>query len=123
MLSLLLWNLCFLVSVRAGVTVYGQTPLGFTKTETAGPIPTTTLPAYDETRLIPPPLPNPPPSTAFTLNLPANGASVPGLSIVHRDGSFLGFSIEMSVITQCGKIIIFVWFRIELTKLQWERTR
>jgi hypothetical protein len=94
------WSLCFFNFVRAQVTVYGQVPVAFTQTFDPSAQPTSILPAYDETRLIPPPLPNPMPPTAFTLNLPANGANVPGLSMVHRDGSFWGFSIEMSVINQ-----------------------
>jgi hypothetical protein len=109
------WSLCFLGFARAQVTVYGQIPVAFTQTYDPSAQPTI-LPAYDETRLRPPPLPNPMSPTAFTLNLPANGANVPGLSIVHRDGTFLGFSIEMSVINQLCRSIFLLVIHL-LTKL------
>ncbi|GLB45264.1 putative glycosyl hydrolase family 79 C-terminal beta domain [Lyophyllum shimeji] len=98
--------LAFLSTARA-VTVYGQTPFGLTsalRTLTAtseGAVPTATekpLAAYDETILKPPPLPQDQ-SLTFTLNLAATNASVPNLSIMQH-GSFFGFSIEMSVLTQ-----------------------
>ncbi|KAF9458514.1 glycoside hydrolase family 79 protein [Collybia nuda] len=99
MLLSALWGLCILNTARA-VTVYGQIPLGQTSTA-SGPEATqkSLLAAYDETLLTPPPLPNDRAPTAFTLNLQANNATVPNLSIMQH-GSFYGFSIEMSVITQ-----------------------
>jgi len=66
-----------------------------------------TLPAYDQTRLIPPALPQPLPATTFTLELPRDAAQMQGLSIPHVGGGFFGFSIEMSVLSQVGKS---VWF-------------
>ncbi|KAF9458509.1 glycoside hydrolase family 79 protein [Collybia nuda] len=102
-----LWLFSTLCVVAAKVTVYGQIPLGQTRTPdapeagaTGTPAPPPLLAAYDETILKPPALPQPAPPTDFTLNLPANGANVQDLSIVHHMGAFFGFSIEMSVITQ-----------------------
>ncbi|KAF9051566.1 glycoside hydrolase family 79 protein [Panaeolus papilionaceus] len=90
----------------AAVTVYGLTPLGqmplnptATPTDAAPPV-QTTLAAYNNTELIPPPIPNPAPATAFTLTLQQQAAGVPFLSIPHVGPSFWGFSIEMSVLTQ-----------------------
>lgn len=97
-----LWGLCVLNTARA-VTVYGQIPLG--QTSTASGPQATQKPlqaAYDETLLTPPALPNDRAPTAFTLNLQANNATVPQLSIPQH-GSFYGFSIEMSVITQLSE--------------------
>ena len=124
MLLSILWSICLFASTRAHVTVYGQIPVAFTQSILSGPQPTN-LPAYDETRLTPPPLPNPAPLNAFTLNLPANGANAPGLSIVHRDGSFLGFSIEMSVINQlCQSYLSCYLFTLGTNEIsKWERTR
>ncbi|KAH9476803.1 Beta-glucuronidase [Psilocybe cubensis] len=85
-----------LTAARA-VTVYGQIPLA--QTATAG-YSKPTLKAYDPIELIPPPIPQPPPAPAYTLNLERNAAAVPGLSMPHVGGSFWGFSIEMSVISQ-----------------------
>ncbi|KAJ6514297.1 glycoside hydrolase family 79 protein [Mycena vitilis] len=80
----------------AAVTVYGQIPLGATTAPAPG---ATVAAAYNDTTLTPPPIPNPAPATAFTLNIPTSSTGVTGLSIpIH--GTFFGFSIEMSVITQ-----------------------
>jgi hypothetical protein len=111
MLSFLL-PLFLTSAVRAAITVYGQIPFGQTSSISAGsaaPTPTAgLLHAYDETILIPPALPAQRAPNAFTLNLPANNASVNGLSIIQH-GSFYGFSIEMSVITQlCAYVIVFL---------------
>jgi hypothetical protein len=119
MLPVILWGLRLSVTVRAQVTVYGQIPLAFTQTLPSGARPTV-LPAYDETVLIPPP-PTPAQSTTFTLTLPTNGADALGLSIVHHDGSFLGFSIEMSVITQVGKLFRTSCFHSQVNeKFSWQ---
>jgi len=79
------------------ITVYGQIPLA--QTATAG-FPHQTLRAYDATVLTPPPLPNPAPPQAYTLNLQRDANTVNGLSIPHVGGSFWGFSLEMSIVTQ-----------------------
>lgn len=50
--------------------------------------------------LTPPPLPQPPPPTFFGVQLQTGAVS--GLSIPHN-GSFFGFSIESSVVTQVCK--------------------
>lgn len=105
----LLLSLSFTVTTCTAVTVYGQIPLGLTTTAgSAGAQPTAVLlHAYDETILHPPALPAERAPTNFTLTLAANNASVNGLSIV-QPGSFYGFSIEMSVITQvCEYLFIF----------------
>lgn len=108
---MLLAVLCglFATTVRAAVTVYGQIPIA----HTAGLDPTATatngqalptqslLPAYDETSLQPPPPPDYQALT-FTLSLPSTNGSIPGISIMQH-GSFYGFSIEMSVVTQLSK--------------------
>ncbi|KAJ6514298.1 glycoside hydrolase family 79 protein [Mycena vitilis] len=89
----------------AAVTVYGQIPLGVTTASAPG---ATVAAAYNDTILTPPPIPDPAPATAFTLNLPASSTGVTGLSIpIH--GTFFGFSIEMSVIEQLmGKNSSFI---------------
>ncbi|KAF8079214.1 glycoside hydrolase family 79 protein [Lyophyllum atratum] len=105
MLFLALFGFGVLSNSARAVTVYGQVPLGQTirlnSTATApgaAATPVVTLAAYDETILRPPPPPQDQ-SLNFTLNLAANNASVVGLSIMQH-GSFYGFSIEMSVVTQ-----------------------
>ena len=87
-----------LAFVRGQVTVYGQI-VGFSAATSNAPA--TTIPAaYNNTRLIPPTIPVPPPANSFTLTLQQDAAVVGGLSIPHVGGSFWGFSIEMSVISQ-----------------------
>jgi hypothetical protein len=96
----------FFAAAKAQVTVYGQIPLAHATTATGSnaAIPTRVLlPAYDETILIPPPLPEFPAPNSFTLSLPASGENVNGLSIP-QIGSFYGFSIEMSVINQLREL-------------------
>ena len=99
----MLLSLIFLSSsipfAQAQVTIYGQAALGFT----ASPTPTSTPAAYNTTILVPPPIPSPAPANAFTLSLQQSAAAVNGLSIPHVGGSFWGFSIEMSVISQVRK--------------------
>ncbi|KAG5637249.1 hypothetical protein H0H81_005247 [Sphagnurus paluster] len=99
-----LWGLC-LASTASAVTVYGQIPFGQTSAasgtatgDVSAATATSLSAAYDETLLIPP---TPPQDQAlnFTLNLAAANTSVNGLSIMQH-GSFYGFSIEMSVVTQ-----------------------
>lgn len=97
-----------LVAVRA-VTVYNQQPLSqitsltvtptATATNAAASASATTYKAYDNTTLTPPALPSPLPATQFAVQLQSAASNVPGLSIM-QSGSFLGFSIETSVITQ-----------------------
>lgn len=54
--------------------------------------------AYDNTRLAPPPISNPPPPNTFTLTVQQDAVAVNGLSIPHVGAGFWGFSIEMSVV-------------------------
>jgi len=106
-LSMLIAALALLGSALTtahAVTVYGQIPLAQTiganpSAGTALPA-TRTLAAYDKTVLNPPALPSPPPAAAYTLSLQKDAGAVNGLSIPHVGGSFWGFSIEMSVISQ-----------------------
>ncbi|KAH0833859.1 glycoside hydrolase family 79 protein [Lanmaoa asiatica] len=82
---------------HASVTVYGphvQQPYG---TVTAASASYTDPASYDGVILTPPPLPNPLPPTSFGVQLQTGAVS--GLSIPHQ-GSFFGFSIELSVATQ-----------------------
>ncbi|KAG6856827.1 hypothetical protein H0H87_000304 [Tephrocybe sp. NHM501043] len=105
MLSLLLGGFS-LLGTSSAVTIYGQVPfaqtsgLGATATATSGQASPSQslLPAYDET-VLQPPIPPAEQSLAFTLNLASINTSVTGLSIMQH-GSFYGFSIEMSVVTQ-----------------------
>jgi len=104
------------VWAQESLTIYDQIPLyqlrasveataTGTATAAAGPA-TQTLPAYDKTRLVPPPLPQPMPATAFTLELPVAATGMQGLSIPHVGGGFYGFSIEMSVLSQVGASVV-----------------
>jgi hypothetical protein len=93
-------NLLLVVrQAQASVTVYNQIPLGQIRTQTASAAATTTLAAYSDMELVPPPLPTPL-NTQFQVNLQRDAGNVPGLSIPHKTASFFGFSIEMSVINQ-----------------------
>jgi hypothetical protein len=85
--------------VSASVTVYGQVPLGQTVSGSAA---TPTFAAYDDTELIPPPVPSGF-NTNFKIDLQSDAVNVPNLSIPHKAASFFGFSIEMSVISQIRK--------------------
>ena len=108
MLLPLLFLSSFLTFAQAQVTVYGQIAFGVTATKSASSnasAPTTTPAAYNDTRLTPPPIPSPVPANAFTLTLQQSSTAVNGLSIPHVGGSFWGFSIEMSVISQVRKSI------------------
>ncbi|KAJ7359116.1 glycoside hydrolase family 79 protein [Mycena albidolilacea] len=105
MLFFTLWSLWILDVARASVTVYGQVPIGIS----SALAPTGTVAAaYNDTTLQPPAVPSPAPPTAFTLSLQAANKTVTGLSIpIH--GTFFGFSVEMSVITQLfGKNSSFI---------------
>ncbi len=91
--------LAFLPSSYASVTVYGQLPLA--QTNTAYRSSPTTLAAYNDTVLAPPPIPSPAPPQEFLMVLQQTADAVRGLSIPHTGGlSFFGFSIETSVVSQ-----------------------
>ncbi|KAJ7731915.1 glycoside hydrolase family 79 protein [Mycena maculata] len=89
-------HLWLLDAAHASVTVYGQIPLGITSAATSQ---TTVAAAYNTTVLIPPAIPDPAPATSFTLTLQSTSTGVTDLSIP-VPGTFFGFSVEMSVITQ-----------------------
>lgn len=106
-----------LSSTKADVTIYGVfgktttvpvpsgTDIPTTTTSyvtTSGPARFTSLAAYNDVYLLPPPIPSPAPATAFTINVPNSASNVIGLSIPQA-GTFFGFSIEMSVATQLSK--------------------
>lgn len=92
-------GLGILIQGAASVTVYypqGQGPLGASGTATAAAANYTGAAAYNPTTLNPPPVPNPF-NTQFVVQLQNGGT--PGVSI-KQNGSFFGFSIEMSVANQ-----------------------
>jgi hypothetical protein len=100
----MLLSLIFLCSTlafaQARVTVYTQIALGFTNSNA----PVATSPAaYNNTRLVPPAIPRPAPANSFSLTLQQSAAVVNNLSMPHVGGSFWGFSIEMSVISEVRK--------------------
>ena len=113
----MLLSIIFLCSTlafaQAQVTIYEQIALltetnipNATSTATTA-ITTPTGPAYDDTVLTPPLISSPPPLSDFTLTLAENSNAVQGLSMPHLGGSFWGFSIEMSVISQLRESIFF----------------
>ncbi|KAJ7620418.1 glycoside hydrolase family 79 protein [Roridomyces roridus] len=101
MLRVLLWSLWLVHSgsrALAAITVGQQIPLGILSAVAPG---ATQLAAYNDTVLNPPPIPTPAPATSWGLSLQAANTSVPqGQLSIPIPGTFLGFSIEMSVITQ-----------------------
>jgi hypothetical protein len=107
---MLLGFLCSTLALaQAQVTIYDQVAL-LTKTST--PAPTSTPPAYNNTRLVPPAIPNPPPASDFTLTLEQNAAVVTGLSMPHVGAAFWGFSIEMSVLSQVRESSILLLYLV-----------
>ncbi|KAJ8495477.1 hypothetical protein ONZ45_g12847 [Pleurotus djamor] len=94
-----LLGLANVLGVAHAVTIYGQTPLGVTVsgTQTAADSTATTLAAYNTKTLQAPALPDPKPANEFVIQLQNGGT--PGVSIP-QEGSFFGFSIEMSVTNQ-----------------------
>ncbi|KAF5353171.1 hypothetical protein D9757_012643 [Collybiopsis confluens] len=99
---LLLLISTFLASANANITVYGVTGqqiLGQTATNTAAAANYTGSAAYNPTVLNAPDIPtgDQAPAKQFTIQLQNGGTN--GLSII-QEGSFLGFSIEMSVANQ-----------------------
>ncbi|KAJ7064929.1 glycoside hydrolase family 79 protein [Mycena amicta] len=102
---LFLWSLYLVHATSASITVYGETGQIPMTATTAAAATVTTAAAYNTTVLTPPAVPDPAPSTAFTLTLQAASSSVTGLSIPIKP-TFFGFSVEMSVITQlCGSLV------------------
>ena len=92
--------------VNGQVTVYNQKPLAAQIAATAIQ-PAGTLAAYDNTVLRPPAPPNPRvPAPVFAVSRRAP----PGVSIPHPPGSFWGFSVEMSVITQTSECASWFFF-------------
>jgi hypothetical protein len=98
MLLSALWSLWLLDVATASVTVYGQIPLGISSALSST---ATQAAAYDTTVLNPPPVPDPAPPTSFVLTVQSTAAAVsPGVLSIPINGTFMGFSVEMSVITQ-----------------------
>ncbi|KIJ62902.1 glycoside hydrolase family 79 protein [Hydnomerulius pinastri MD-312] len=102
-----LLSLLLTVSHVFAVTVYNQVPLA-DQTNTASSATYTGAAAYDPTVLNPPPVPVGF-VTQVSLNLQATSNNVQGLSPPLR-GSFLGFSIEFSVINQVSDSFLQVPF-------------
>ncbi|KAF8995400.1 glycoside hydrolase family 79 protein [Cyathus striatus] len=96
---LALWGLTLLITAHAEITVHSQIPIGQMST-TAPEAAVTTYAAYNDTILIPPPIPDPAPATSYTIEVQRDAVNVPRLSVPHTGGAFWGFSIEMSVINQ-----------------------
>jgi hypothetical protein len=101
-------TLCVLATASASVTIYSQVPYYYATAVTSASNPGGTISstppngvdrAYDTSTLNPPALPNPLPATQWNIGVPSNQASMSGLSLI-VPGDFLGFSIEMSVVTQ-----------------------
>ncbi|KAG1744607.1 glycoside hydrolase family 79 protein [Suillus paluster] len=82
---------------RAAVTAYGPHVQSPFVTTTAASASYTGAASYDQSTLVAPAPPNPPPPTQFAVELQTGNAS--GLSI-QQEGSFFGFSVEFSVTTQ-----------------------
>ncbi|KAJ7728935.1 glycoside hydrolase family 79 protein [Mycena maculata] len=96
--AIAVWSLCLLDVATASVTVFNQIPMGI---QSAVSSTATVAAAYNDTILNPPPVPVPAPATSFTLNIPSVNTSVPQSQLsIPIPGTFFGFSIEMSVITQ-----------------------
>ncbi|KAI9058696.1 glycoside hydrolase family 79 protein [Trametes sanguinea] len=102
--------------VLASVTIYGQQgitmPSAIASTDGAAATAASTdqswissLAAYNNVTLTPPPLPDPVPSLQFGIQLLNNAQNVGGLSIPQK-GSFMGFSIEMSVVEQVSECFL-----------------
>lgn len=139
LLALLWWActciLTLTLPAQASVTVYGvsgqlQQTLGLDGTtnstaSSTADIPAYTPPAFNTVVLQAPPVPQPPPPTQFSLSLQAStSAGVQGLSIP-QSGSFLGFSVEFSVVNQVGERAprLHNQTRLLTTRLQWGSTR
>lgn len=95
-LPLLIICLSFFRVADASVTVYGYQG-ALTTTTTASSATYTGQQAYNPILLQAPPLPNPAPANTFNIQL-AN--AVPAGSSIKLAGSFMGFSIEFSVLNQ-----------------------
>ena len=110
----LLWS----TLARAELTIYGlqgQTTIQIgplATTTTAAPtttyvtdhsVPTFTgAAAYNQVYLAPPAIPDPAPANTFSINVPQDASLQQGLSI-KLNGTFFGFSIEMSVANQLSE--------------------
>lgn len=98
LLSLILLSL----QAYAEVTIYTQVTFGAGNATSATS--TYTAPAaYDTTVLTAPPVPSPPIATQFPVQLYSGGMQ--GLSIP-QSGSFVGFSVELSVSDQICKFTL-----------------
>jgi hypothetical protein len=96
-LPLFLLPLIFVYPATASVTVYGYAGAVASSTVSGAQPQYTGMQAYNPVTLQPPPLPVPLPANAF--NIAVHKATPNGVSIKLR-GSFMGFSIEFSVLNQ-----------------------
>ncbi|TFK48176.1 hypothetical protein OE88DRAFT_1635030 [Heliocybe sulcata] len=105
----ILFPLSYISFALASITVYSQQPLGATASASASAANYTGAAAYDPLLLQAPAVPNPAPNTNFALQVQSSSSNVQGLSIP-QSGSFMGFSIEMSVATQVSDSFLQVPF-------------
>lgn len=103
-LPLFLLPLIFVYPATASVTVYGYAGAVASSTVSGAQPQYTGMQAYNPVTLQPPPLPVPLPANAF--NIAVHKATPNGVSIKLR-GSFMGFSIEFSVLNQVCMWIFF----------------
>lgn len=99
-LPLLILCLSFFRVADASVTLYGVQGALTTTTTTASSAAYTGMQAYNPVLLQAPPLPSPVPANTFNIQV-AN--AVPAGSSIKLAGSFMGFSIEFSVLNQVRK--------------------
>jgi hypothetical protein len=115
LLSTAVLGLGWLSTAAKAVTVYGQIPIGqvtatgFQTQSTAAPATggnsSVNGAAYDNTILNPPQLPGDV-QLQFTVNVQQQNTSVQGISIMQH-GSFFGFSVETSVVTQLSEFTLY----------------
>ena len=78
---------------------------------TPGPPTYTELPAYNDVYMEPPAIPSPAPPTEFAIGVPTDATLMNGLSI-KQQGTFFGFSIEMSVANQLSECFTCLAWRV-----------
>ena len=95
----------------AGATALGAVaPTTTTFVTAPGPPSYTELAAYNDVYMYPPAIPSPAPPTQFAIGVPTDAGLMSGLSI-KQQGTFFGFSIEMSVAVQISECVLFLSWR------------
>ena len=112
LLPLLLLTLClsFFRVVDASVTVYGNHGALTTATATGSSATYTGWQAYNPIVLQAPPLPSPAPANTFNIQL---SNAVPVGSSIKLPGSFMGFSIEFSILDQVCMWGLFFFYQAD----------